>query len=241
MLRQYSNNHLAEVNCGFVFTNESVPWDSTFFGQYYEKIKNEGFTAREDRKGVQFTFNVKRPADLPFTTQEIEDQVIFKNNDKGWAIAMSKGKISFHVVKNYTNWDDFLNNFIKPYFEYYKVLGLGNGMRQCNMVYLNRFEKKVEENLSDSFLLVSPIKSEFGTERVTAINRIIENENNLLIAKLNSQIIGGSQTINFECGAICKSLLCINSENWVDQADKTHAPIRDFFEALITEELRSIL
>jgi uncharacterized protein (TIGR04255 family) len=242
MLRQYSNNHLAEVNCGFVFNNETTPWDSTLFGQFYEKIRKEGFNAKEERKGVQFTFNVNQLEKFPISsTQEIEDQVIFKNNEKGWAISMSKNKVSFHIIKNYTNWQDFLNNFIKPYFAYYKELGLGNGMRQCNMVYLNRFQKPLNEKLSDDFTLISPTEDEFGIEKITAINRIIENETNLLIAKFNSQVISNIRNINFECGAICKSVDCMNSKDWVDQADKTHAPVRNFFESIITEKLRAIL
>lgn len=87
--------------CGFQFLNETTAWDSTFFGQFYEKIKSEGFTERQERKGVQIKFdgNLKNKGAVPLTSSEIEDQIIFKNNITGMPIAMGKNRISFHIVK----------------------------------------------------------------------------------------------------------------------------------------------
>lgn len=242
MLKQYSNHHLIEVSCGFQFPQETLVWDSTFFGQYYEKIKSTGFNEKEERKGVQITFNGARDSgQSPFTSSEIEDQVIFKNNEKGWAILMGKGKVSFHIVKDYSNWDKFLSSLIVPYFSIYKELGLGNGIRQCNMVYLNRFKMPTSEKLSDYFTIISEIDSKFGVETTTALQRIIENDSNLLITKLHTQILPSGPSINLECGSICKSVICMNNQDWVYQANQTHQPIRDFFESLITQKLRNQL
>ena len=47
--------------------------------------------------------------------------------------------------------------------------------------------------------------------------------------------------INLECGAICKSVVCINNNDWIFQANQTHEPIKDFFESLISEKLRKEL
>ena len=129
----------------------TVVWHSTFFGQYYEKIKDSGFIKREERKSVQITFNglLQASKNPPITASQIEDQVIFRNVDKGWAILIGKERISFHCVKDYLGWDCFLNDFILPFSEYYKSLGLGNGKRQCSIVYLNKLTKGTNENLSD--------------------------------------------------------------------------------------------
>jgi uncharacterized protein (TIGR04255 family) len=241
MLDQYSNRHLIEVNCGFQFPQETLSWDSTFFGQYYDKIKSEGFAEKQERKGVQITFNnLNNNSQIPFTSSEVEDQVIFKNTKKGWAIAMGKGKISFHVVQDYTNWNDFINSFISPFFTFYTDLGLGNGIRNCNIVYLNRFVKPVKEKLSNCFTIISDIDDRFGIETNTSLQRIIQSDATLLIAKLNSQIQSNGVNINLECGAICKSLICMNKD-WFNQANDTHEPIRDFFESLITPKLRKEL
>jgi hypothetical protein len=43
MNKIYKNNHLIEVNCGFHFDLNDSRWDSTYFGQFYDKIKDFGF------------------------------------------------------------------------------------------------------------------------------------------------------------------------------------------------------
>jgi uncharacterized protein (TIGR04255 family) len=242
---QYSNNHLVEVNCGFQFPEETVVWDSTFFGQYYEKIKSLGFDEKQERKGVQITFNGNSPNinKSPFETTAIEDQVVFKNNTKGIAILFGKGQISFHYLKEYPGWDLFVKEVITPYFQFYKELGLGNGKRQCSIVYLNSFKKEKNHKLSDYFTIISPLEHKFGLEIVTSVQRIISSSNKkLLVAKLNSQIVGDIQNINFECGGICvdESSMC-DTENWLNQAKETHNPIKSFFEEIITEKLRQEL
>lgn len=240
---QYSNRHLVEVNCGFQFLNETTAWDSTYFGLFYEKIMTEGFTERQERKGVQIKFdgNLKNKGAGPITSSEIEDQIIFKNNARGMAIAMGKNRISFHIVKDYKGWGEFITNFIEPYTKIYRELGLGNGPRQCSIVYLNQFIKQNDEKLSDYFTIISPIDTKFGIERTTSIQRVIENDINFLIAKLNSQARPDGLNINLECGAICKSVVCMNAQDWMYQANQTHEPINNFFESLITEKLRKEL
>ncbi len=240
---KYSNNHLIEVNCGFQFIEETVVWDSTFFGQYYEKIRNLGFEDKEERKGVQITFNAVQAGfqNLPITTSQVEDQVLFKNIEKGLAILIGKGRISFHCIRGYQTWDVFLNDFIIPFSEHYRSIGLGNGKRQCSVVYLNRFTKSVEETLSDYFTIISPLEKKFGIEIISTVQRVVANDKNLLIAKLNSQVVNKTQNINLECGAVCVNEGCMNSDNWGDQASQTHEPILSFFEAIITEKLRKEL
>jgi len=240
---KYSNNHLAEVYCGFQFPEETVVWDSTFFGQYYEKIRNSGFKDREERKGVQITFNglLADSQKLPFATSQIEDQVIFRNNEKGLAILIGKGRVSFHCVRGYQRWDVFLNDFIIPFSEHYKSIGLGNGKRQCSVVYLNKFTKSADETLSDYLTIISPLEQSFGIEIISSVQRVVSNEKNLLIAKLNSQVVDKTKNINLECGAVCVNEECMNSDDWSYQASQTHEPILSFFEAIITKTLREEL
>jgi uncharacterized protein (TIGR04255 family) len=243
VLSQYSNRHLTEVNCGFSFQNETTEWDSTFFGVFYEKIKDQGFTEKQQRKGIQIKFegNLINTPKSPVSTSQIEDQVIFRNSNKGWAIVMGKNKISFHIVKGYTIWTDFVNNFIMPFSEIYKSIGLGNGTCQCNVVYLNSFIKPESEKLSDFFTIISPIDTKFGIEANTFVQRLVSNKNALLVAKLNSVLGGNGFNINLECGAVCVNQEAMNDPNWINQANLAHDPIKDFFEELITEKLRNEL
>ena len=243
VLSQYSNRHLIEVNCGFNFQSETTEWDSTFFGVFYEKIKTQGFTEKEQRKGIQIKFegNLINTPKSPVSTSQLEDQVVFRNNERGWAILMGKNKISFHIVKGYTVWADFVKDFITPFSEIYKSIGLGNGSSQCNVVYLNSFAKPNSEKLSDLFTIISPIDAKFGSEANTFVQRLVSNKDTLLVAKLNSVLGGNGFNINLECGAVCINQEAMNNENWINQANLTHAPIKDFFEDLITEKLRKEL
>lgn len=231
------------MNCGFQFPEETVQWDSTFFGQFYEKIKSDGFDHREERKGVQITFNgaLINAGKVPLATSQVEDQVIFKNTKKHQAILIGKNRVSFHVVKDYKGWDNFLNDVIMPYSEIYKSLGLGNGKRQCSIVYLNRFIKNENDDLSDYFRIISHVEPKFGKEVMTFVQRVISNEKNLLIAKLNSQIIDKVQNVNLECGAVCVNEQCMNGADWIYQANQTHEPILNFFEEVITDKLKQEL
>lgn len=238
-----SNTHLVEVNCGFNFPEETETWDSTFFGQFYEKIKSKGFDRKEERKGVQFTFNAGliSTGNAPITTSQVEDQVIFWNSEKHEAILIGKNRVSFHIVKNYTSWEKFCSEIIVPYSRIYQDLGLGNGKRHCSIVYLNRFVKPLGEDLSQYFKIISPVAPKFGKEVMTFVQRVISNDRNLLIAKLNSQILDSSQIVNLECGAVCVNEDCMKGEDWIYQANQTHQPILNFFEEIITSKLKSEL
>lgn len=240
---EYSNKHLIEINCGFQFPEETAQWDTIYFGQFYEKIKTFGYTDRQERKGIQIRFDATNlsPNNLPITTSEAEDQVVFRNNTDGLAIILGKGRVSFHCVSNYKGWNVFADEVIRPLSEQYKSIGLGNGKRQCNIVYLNRFNKPSGENLSDYFTIISSLQLDFGTEIVTSVQRIMSNKDNLLIAKLNSMVIDNSQVINLECGAMCTNDECMNSVDWVLQANKTHEPILSFFNAIVTDKLKEEL
>lgn len=240
---QYTNKHLVEVNCGFQFPEEHVSWDSTFFGQFYERIKNSGFDQKEERKGVQLTFkgDFTNPSTLPVTASAIEDQVIFRNTTKNYAIILGKGKISFHIVNSYPGWDAFLSDLIKPFFNIYNQLGLGNGLRQCTIVYLNKFTKASDVDLSDYFTIVSHVEPGFGSEITTSVQRMIANDKLLLIAKMHSQLDGHHKTIHLECGAVSTNEESMKSTDWLAHANETHEPIPTFFEAIVTDQLKKEL
>lgn len=242
---QYSNNHLVEVICGFQFPEESTPWVSTFFGQYFDLIKSYGFIEREERKGVQMAFGLKvsELGSPQVTTPQIEDQIVFRNSSRGFAIILSKQKISFHSVKEYPGWDIFLREMIFPFSELYRSLGLGNGKLICHVVYLNKFIQPLDVDLASLFNIVSPMDKSLGEEKGTFIQRVLTNEDAILITKVNSQINEQSKLreINFECGAICTNLEIQLNASWDVQASCAHEPIRPFFESIIKEQLRQTL
>ncbi len=242
MAEQYSNKHLVEVNCGFQFLAETSAWDSIYFGQFYDKIKPLGFTERQERKGIQINFQGNfLDSKPPVTSSNVEDHVIFTDSSKGWAVMIGRNRISFHIVRNYAGWDTLVNGIMKPVLKEYRELGLGNGVRNCSVVYLNSFTKGISEKLSDFFTVISPLEQKFGLETSTFVQRMIYNKKNLLITKLNSMVNQQVQNITLECGAICTNQECMNSTDLIYQANQTHEPVKGFFEAIITNKLREEL
>jgi len=235
----YSNKHLTEVICSFEFLEDSAKWDSVFFGSFYEKIRQAGFTERQERKAMNFQMLLGNSNISPIPQITPEDQFVFKNPGKNWGITMSKGVISFHILRDYAGWMIFMNELICPFYKLYLELGLGSGRRNCTVMYLNRFEKTVSENLSDYFTIVSNIDKQFGPEKNTIIQRVFQGSHDFFLhTKLLTQDIANSRyQINLECGA--RSL---NSNiSWLDQAENTHAPILKFFESIITNKQRQEL
>lgn len=243
----YTNKHLTEIVCSFSFSNEeNSKWDVGFFGQYFDKVSQWGFTNREDRKGfqIQFSGNIQElmnPSKPVF--QETETQMLYKNDDKSQAIILGNKMLSFHVLKNYTKWDDFKNKLISPGFKDYLDLKLPSQVQTCHFTYLNKFEFAKEENLSDFFTLIAPSLASLGDERGTTIDTKYQVSNGIIIIiRLFANPIDNNnkRIVNVECGAFA-NLADGQSKSWIEIAEAVHNPIRDFFERIITQKLRDRL
>lgn len=244
MDKTYKNNHLLEVNCGFHFTINNSNWDSTYFGQFYDKIKDFGFNEKIERKGIHVT--IKEDKELTksrIASQEVEDQVVFKNSNKGLAIILAKDKISFHSLGKYINWFNFSNDFIKPMFEIYLNLGLGIGNVKCNVVYLNRFLIDKNSKISQHLSFFNEIENVGSIYEIDSnFQRVFKKEDLTLLLRGNYVIDKNSsnKVINLECGSII-DLVQVNNDNLLSIIDKAHFPIRELFENSITEQLKNTL
>jgi uncharacterized protein (TIGR04255 family) len=245
MNKIYKNNHLLEVNCGFHFDLNDSRWDSTYFGQFYDKIKGFGFNEKIERKGIQVTIKEdKEVTKSRIASQEIEDQVIFKNANSGLAIILAKDKISFHSLGRYIDWDDFSKNFVKPMFEIYLNLGLGSGNAKCNVVYLNRFVIDKSSKISEHLNFINEINNLEDVYEVDSNFQRVFRKNDLTLLLRGNYIIDknnlSNKIINLECGSIIDDTK-INIENLINIIDKVHSPIRELFENSITEQLKNTL
>lgn len=242
MYKNYKNNHLVEVNCGFHFLDDSSNWDSTYFGQFYELIKSNGFNEKLERKGIQVTIkDDKNSTSSKIASQEVEEQVIFKNSTNGLAILIAKNRISFHSVGNYTNWHSFSNDFILPNLEKYISLGLGKGNYRLNVLYLNKFQINIHSKTSDYLTFYNEIENFANIQEIdNNFRRVFKsNDLTLLIRGNRTQNINNS-IITFECGSFLDSQN-LNVENLTDTLNLAHKPIRDLFENSITEKLKATL
>jgi len=244
MDKTYKNNHLLEVNCGFHFTINNSVWDSTYFGQFYDKIKDSGFNEKIERKGIQVTIKEDKDSTKSrMASQEVEDQVIFKNSNKGLAVILAKDKISFHSLGKYTNWSNFSIDFIKPMFEIYSNLGLGNGNVICNVIYLNRFILDKDSKISQQLNFLNEIDNIGNAYEIDSnFQRVFKKEDLTLLLRGNYKIDKNTtnKILNFECGSII-DVPQVTNESLLHIIDKAHLPIRELFENSITEQLKNTL
>lgn len=243
MYRKYNNNHLIEVNCGFHFLDESN-WDSTYYGQFYDLVKSEGFNEKTERKGIQVTIkDDKTTTSSKIASQEIEDQIIFKNNQKGLAIMIAKNKLSFHAVKNYKGWEDFTTTFVLPILDKYLNLGLGKGNFKLNCLYLNRFETEIGKATSSYLTFINDIsKFEDLIEVDNNFRRIFRLNDLTLLVRGNRKNgnLGNENFLHLECGSFLDSNN-LSVKNIDTILEKVHGPVRDLFENCITENLKITL
>lgn len=245
MNKIYKNKHLLEVNCGFHFDLNDSKWDSTYFGQFYDKIKNSGFNEKIERKGIHVTIKEdKEVTNSRIASQEIEDQVIFKDPNNGLAIILAKDKISFHSLGNYIDWDNFSKKFVKSMFEIYLNLGLGSENAKCNVVYLNRFIIDKNSKISEHLNFINEINNLDEVYEVDSNFQRVFRKNDLTLILRGNYIIDknnlSNKIINLECRSIIDHTK-INKDNVLDVINKVHSPIRELFENSITEQLKQTL
>lgn len=238
-----SNKHLAEVACRFNFKTKPADkkWDISYFGLYYDKIKDSGFTVKEEKKGfqLQFTHKIDEGGQTPPNIREMESRMIFKNPTNGFAIFLGPNSISFNKVGNYENWDKFINEFVKINLEYYFELELNYEIANTQIVYLNRFNFNKNDELSEYFNLISKLEN-LGEEQFCQIQRnFISNNEIALIGKLTCTNEKNEKKVHLECGAV--SLPSIKFDNLIDLATKAKTPIKGFFEQVITDKLKQTL
>ena len=246
-MEEYSNRHLTEVMCAFSFKPGEIVWDATYFGTYFDKIKDIGFINKQERKGIQVQFsnnvdellNPKKPV-----IQEVSSQIIYKNDEQGKAIVLGENQLSFHVIKDYKLWDNFFKELISPAYNKYLELGLNNRIQSCQVTYLNQFIIKHDEDLSKYFTLINKSLADEGTEEFTLIDTRYKTKKNIV---LNLKLISGgidevtkNRIINMECTAVIILTENINID-WANVANDVHEPIRNIFEKSITDELRKTL
>lgn len=243
----YTNQHLREVVCGFNFSEKEIIWDSTYFGQYFERIRGLGFNTREERPGIQIDFGdipVDGNAELNVSAQKVESTMLFKNEARGWAISLGKDHISFHIVKGYDGWENFIANLIAPGLEAYCDLGLFSGKVKNTLAYLNQFSFSDENWMENYFTFLKPIGTTFGVESNTTIQRTFYYRQHLmLLMRLNTSLssANNSRIVNLECGSMTGNFVVADPKLWRELISQTHEPIGEFFNSLITNNLKSSL
>lgn len=227
MSKTTHSHNLTEVLCGFWFNPTSNVWDSTFFGKYYEEIRDLGYSEKQEQKGVQIKLGLKNDSGKTISSSEInevESRMVFKNTKENFATLMAPNFISFHKLTPYISWENLLENQAVPGIEKYNNIGLGKDVEQVQALYLNKYTLDINEKLSDYFNFIPSIQ-EFGIgiESNLVFESQYELEPNLLQQiKLNSIIDHSSNTKNvfLECSCFA---FAHEQKDWQTLLEQAHS------------------
>lgn len=195
-------HHLAEVLCSFRFNPEKNPWDSTFFGKYYELIENE-YTEKKELQGFQLKFDATINDPKP-ETSKMEPRMVFTNPNSKNSIVMSSNYISIHKMTPYTGWEVLLNEQIRDKIDKYTSIGLGKSLMQVQMLYLNQYTIEDNTNFNQIFNFLPPSEI-IGTQNEGPISfqgQYSLDQTTKIELKLNSVAINNIKQAFFECSTI---------------------------------------
>jgi len=233
-------HQLAEVICGFWFDRIQNNWDSTYFGNFHEHIKTLGYSEKQEQKGFQIRldFNLQTPENSRTTHDEMETRMVFKNPEKNSAVILAANYISIHKLPHYTNWENFYQNDVLEVLNQYFSLGLGNGLIQCNMVYLNQFLVDKAGSISELFGILPqlPVLSS-GKQQNLIFQSQYKFEPNLLaqLKLIQNQVLEDKIGYVFECGCIATKNQQ-NSETLEQLIQSAHDKANDIFKSVLMEK-----
>lgn len=224
-----SKHHLAEVLCGFWFDNDSNNWDSTYFGKYFEKVSELGFTEKQEQKAVQVKFDLN-PTQKGASTSEMKEgemRMVFKNPEINAAIILSRNYISFHKLPDYKGWDLLISEIVNPCLKAYREIGLGNNLVQVQSLYLNKYILKLDKKLSELFSFL-PNTEDFGIgfEHNLVFQSQYELDPNINVTlklNCNSNNLTKEKVAMLECSSFAKKINDISEDELIKSAhDKTN-------------------
>lgn len=224
------NHQLAEVLCGFWFKPESNSWDSTCFGKFYDKILKLGFSEKQEQKAVQIKMEFKTVEGAPATAPEMtegDNRMIFRNPANNSAIILSANYLSFHKLPPYNGWDQLISDIVNPGLAMYREIGLGNDLVQVQSLYLNRYNLKPEDKLSEIFSFL-PATESFGVgfEHNLVFQSQYELSPNITVnlkLNCNTNSLLNEKVAFLECTSFAKAMEKVDETKLIKDAhDKTN-------------------
>jgi uncharacterized protein (TIGR04255 family) len=238
---EYKKHKITEAVCAFNFQDE---WDIVLLSEYSKKIEDLGFSKRQDIKPIQVNFQFQ-PGVIPSpTVQEGGVSMVIKNQDETEAVLMSKNYISFHTLNHYPGWDVFFPKTITPLLKMYFELGLGKGVLNSLMLFVNNFEIQENENLSE-YLNFVPNMNDFGkgtSEVGHFFQSNFKSEPNLNISLktvFNANPIDKSKKVTLECS--CTASNENEKHSWEQLAEAAHLNAKNAFIKITQDKFKKII
>lgn len=241
---EFNNHKIIEAVCSFNFDGNQEPnWNVGKFADFFKLIESDGFVHSQEQNPTQIniTFN-------PETGQSMQEQVIgdlrmiYTDKDKKYAIIMSKALLSIHSIGHYQGWEVFEPK-IKKYAQYFFDLGLGKILIHTNVLYINRFEIKVNEHLA-SYLKHVPDMSDFkeGTELNHAFQSdfLVDTHTKIYLNTV-CQTIESRKNVTLQCGCLTSMGRDISSSNWQKTLENSHFNAVKAFKTITQEKFKTLI
>lgn len=240
---EFTKHKITEAVCAFRFNPSQNPWDVTLFSGYYDLIKGEGFNKKQEIKPIQLNFQIKANEEpQPPNFQQGETQMVFKTDDEKYAILMGNNYISFHTLNHYPGWDIFKPKTVEICLNKYFSLGLGKGLQNVQMIYINNFDLESSKDLSD-YLTFVPKMKDFGEGEETSHffqsnYSIAPNKQLTLKTILNVVLPQKTKRVLLESNCIASN---IQEKSWAELGDDAHDAARNAFVKISSDYFKSII
>jgi uncharacterized protein (TIGR04255 family) len=235
---EYQNHKITEAVCAFRFNPYANKWDVTDYAMFYNKVKDLGFSNKQEIRPVQISFQQK-PDEIHNNpqTQEGDIQMVFKNNVGNKAILLGPNFISFHSLNGYLGWEIFSGNFIKEILKIYFDLGFGNYLLNAQMLYINNFQLENNQKLSD-YLTFVPQSENFGqgeelSHLFQSVYHIAPNKQLQIKTILNISNPDRMKNVILECNCIATNTH--NNIDWDTLSKDAHDAAKNAFLNVSTD------
>lgn len=243
---EFKNHKLKEAVCAFRFAQTAnVPWDSTYLGEYYNRIRGLGFSKKSQINPVSLKFEIKANAQTtqPPQLEHGDTQMVFKTEDEKYAILVGNNYISFHTLNHYPGWDVFCPEVIEKFINEYFSLGLGKGLESAQMIFINNFTLEKNKDLSD-YLNFVPKMDAFG--QGDELSHLFQSNYNISPnKKLSLKTIFNAKPKTEKRVLLESNCIASNNEkgeiNWNDLATDAHDSARNAFIKISTEYFKTLI
>lgn len=236
---EFSNHKITEAVCAFRFSPNN-PWDITFFSEYYNLIKNDGFTIKKEVRAFELSFELKGDDNPKSNFSHGETQMVFKTLDEKKAILMGNNYISFHTLNHYPGWEHF-KSMINEFYQKYISLGLGTGLLNAQMIYINNFNLEQNKDLSD-YLVFVPKMQQFGEgneiSHLFQSNYSIAPNKKLSLKTVLNVLPQNTKRLLLECNCIASKT---DKADWETLADDAHSAARNAFIKVSSDYFKNLI
>lgn len=240
---EFTKHKITEAVCAFRFDPIQNPWDITIFSNFYDSVKDDGFIKKQEIKPFQLSFQIKSDEEpKPPNFQQGETQMVFKTDDEKYAILIGNNYVSFHTLNHYPGWDMFKPKIIEVCLRKYFALGLGKGLANVQMIYINNFDLEANKDLSD-YLTFVPKMKDFGEGEETThhfqSNYFIAPNKQLSLRTILSVLPPHKiKKVLLESNCIASN---INGSEWSALADDAHDAARNAFIKISSDYFKGLI